>query len=1665
MLYSAKPFKSTNLGKKIVTAGVCIFAFISLKAQAPVAAFTPSVTSGCAILPVVFTDNSTGSPTSWHWDFINNTNPALNTSLDGVQNPFKTLDAGVWTVKLTVQNGSGTSSASQTITAFAAPTAAFDPSNASGCYPLKVQFTDKSTSPTSGITKWEWIFGDGNTSTEQNPSYVYKSAGTLTASLKVTNAAGCFDFSNPATITINGGVKASYTTTTSQSCKPPATVTFTNTSQEYGNVSYLWDFGDGTTDNSKNPSPHTYNTVNSYTVKLIAQSDQGCIDTLVQNNQINIVNNVTSNFSISTPACSNNNVTFTNTSVPQPFTATWSFADGTASINGVPTVTHSFTNSGSYQVKVINNFGTCIDSITKPITIVSGIVPGFDATKILNCQSPVTVDFKDTSAGSPTTWLWNFGDGQTSASQNPSITYTGQGNYTVSLTATNAAGCSNTVTKFSYIKISVPNVGISIPVTGGCSMLDINATAIVTNNVDGIQSYTWDFGDGSSPFISTSSPLVTHHYGTLGTFTLKLTVLTNSGCSISRTTTIKVGSKPTLVNFTADNTNPCAGSIVTFKDLSTPQKPNPNPGNLPGIDQWIWNFGDGSSTSSLQNPTHKYTDDNGGTGYTVKLIAYNSGCADSVSKTAFINVKPPVAKFTANINCNNKKQFLITPKISPGSTVTWDFGDGTTSTNPNLTSHTFPDYNTTYNVKLTAINGGCTNIADPVTLLTLSVDSSFTFTPSSPVCRRANIAFTPNSDVSSTKSYLWDFGDGQTSAGRNPTKAYTSNNNYGDFTVKLTVTDTNGCSSSTTKPLSVKGIAPNFSLNRSNGCIGTSITVANTSVIPAGASPIWLWDFGNGTTSSTPVPPNSTTYSYDKQGNYAVKLKVTDGGCTDSLSRTIIITQPYADFSADTASCPGAVVQFTDKSAGNSLKYSWSFGANATPVPPSTTTSQNPSVLYAGNMSVPVGGTTRAVKLTVTDANNCQKDTTHIIRFDKPSISFTPTTATTNCPPLVLNFKPNPHFVSSYNWDFGDGTNSAVDSPAHTYFYANPAGYTVTVTVTSPGGCTATASSQPIKVFGPSGNFSFNPKAACKDSTIKFTVANTNGVGKYIWDYNDGAPSITTTVPNSSHKYTVRGNYIPRVILINPDSSCLIPIPAPGDPNQDTLKIIGIDPKFSLSQILLCDTATVTFTNTSQTNGTINSIVWDFGDGSPTSTTDPVSHFYTWNSNSRISYSVKMSITTSEAVCTQSVTYKDTIVAYQSPQISIKSDKDFCEAAPAVFQATLENAMNFPPITWQWDFGNGQTANVQNPAAQSYSTAGSYTVKARATNSKGCVGEADSTITIHPLPPTNAGVDSLICYGQSVQLTATGADTYQWISPSTPTLSCTSCASPIATPTAKTDYVVAGTTTFGCTKNDTVTIAVNFPVQVLVNPDKDSLCIGQSVQLKAAGAATYTWSPANGLSSTSISNPVAKPDTSTIYRVIGTDSKACFFDTAFVNIAVFKYPAIELGPDASIPSGTSYQINGTGSNDIVSINWKPSTGLSCINCLNPVASPERTTNYTAIATNNGNCSVADNINIIVFCNEQNFFMPNTFSPNNDGMNDVFYPRGKGLAGIQSLRIYNRLGQKVFEKQNFMANDPSAGWNGIINGEKAPQDVYVYIIEFVCSNSNVVSYKGNVSLIR
>jgi gliding motility-associated-like protein len=275
---------------------------------------------------------------------------------------------------------------------------------------------------------------------------------------------------------------------------------------------------------------------------------------------------------------------------------------------------------------------------------------------------------------------------------------------------------------------------------------------------------------------------------------------------------------------------------------------------------------------------------------------------------------------------------------------------------------------------------------------------------------------------------------------------------------------------------------------------------------------------------------------------------------------------------------------------------------------------------------------------------------------------------------------------------------------------------------------------------------------------------------------------------------------------------------------------------------------------------------------------------------------------------------------------------------------------------------------------------------------------------------------------------------------------------------------VKGTSSKGCVSFDSVSLTVKYPFKLTFSK-ADTLCVGRSVKLFAQGTDKYTWFPSTGLDNPNISSPTASPATTTTYQVIGSDSKGCFGDTAYIPVKVYPIPEVSAGADQTINVGKEIQIVPTISQDVTSVVWTPSIGIVSQNYPSITVKPTESLEYTVRAKNEGGCIAEDKVSVYVTCNNSNIFVPNTFSPNGDGANDIFYPRGSGLFKILNLKVFNRWGEVVFERSNFNANDASAGWDGTFKGKPLAPDVFVYMLQVVCDNNSILTFKGNIALIR
>jgi gliding motility-associated-like protein len=187
-------------------------------------------------------------------------------------------------------------------------------------------------------------------------------------------------------------------------------------------------------------------------------------------------------------------------------------------------------------------------------------------------------------------------------------------------------------------------------------------------------------------------------------------------------------------------------------------------------------------------------------------------------------------------------------------------------------------------------------------------------------------------------------------------------------------------------------------------------------------------------------------------------------------------------------------------------------------------------------------------------------------------------------------------------------------------------------------------------------------------------------------------------------------------------------------------------------------------------------------------------------------------------------------------------------------------------------------------------------------------------------------------------------------------------------------------------------------------------------------------------------------------------------DTDYVHVEVFAAPTVDAGKDQEVLAGTKVELSATGKN-IATYLWSPSQGMSCKDCQETEVTALESTTYVVDVLSAHGCRASDSVNIYLFCDGRQVFLPNVFTPNNDGKNDVFYPRGTGINLVKSFRIYNRWGELLFERSNFQLNDETYAWDGIYQGETVRPDVYVYVVDAVCTTGKPVLVKGDVTLIK
>jgi len=1517
------------------------------------------------------------------------------------------------------------------------------------CTPLAVQFKSVDSSGSHS-----WVLGNGNTPTTPNPSAIYTQPNTYT--ITHTHTKNGTSASKSMTITVYPSPVADFTATATSVCPgTQVTFTFSGSLGMTGTANYSWVFGNGSAPATGSGSPvtTTYTTPGTNHVTLTVTNSKNCFASITKQNFVTVKEKPTVNFTANrTDFCADDTAAVEFTPIVSgaqtPYTYTWELGGpGNPTTNAVmPSHTYPGPAPAQYTVKLtVQSSNGCTETITKT-NYIRLHDPKASFTAPAKACVYATVNFTNTSTPTGAGYTWTFGDGGSSQSINPSYTYSTPGTYSVRL-ITIAGGCADTAIKTIEI-LPQPNPQIVTNPDSLCPAPQL----VCYSTIPAMASYDWNIQNetGIKTF-TTANPCVL--FGKNGCWPTVLRVVDANGCKDTVTHMLAihelnivstVNNKYTPYPGIADSgcvSFPAAFTVNIFKGDPLLYPCSDSNRLYPyGIKKVKWKFGDGDS-SSAQHPVHIYTD----SGYykITVVVETNNGCIVRDSMRIKVGYKPIIDSLVASdtVICPKSSVYFVA-HVRGYDTLGywWDFGDYKTATRlgDSTVSHYYyggPPCIDSHTVKLVASHKGCVSDTFKKEKYIVMLPPCAEFEWDIDTCSKPlTVRFTNRSKGDS--SWVWFFGDGDTSTQRNPIHTYPVK---GYYTVRLIVhNDSTNCYDTMSKRIFFGDNSPDVIANKTTLCVGDSVDFWAYQTGDSSAA-IFTW-FIDGI--SVASHQDVLIYKFLNPGVYTVMVTAYNlqTKCTDTVTKTdwITVGGPTAAFKADeTLVCRPDTINFTDTSyagEGTTLTWRrWFFGTSLSDTVRTNNTTISKYYDSTGDFDV---------ALIVSDNLGC-KDTIYkpqYVHIHKPVAAFSVNTPV--CVGAEVTFNNSSTNAVSYSWTFGDGgTNTTDRDPKHTY--STMGLFNSQLVVTDSLGCKDTSDIVPVTTTKPIADFTVSDSVTvCAPLIVNFDATISIRARSYTWYFDDGSTpgsKKTHTVAYSDPKeYKVK-------LIVRDSMGCKDSITKP-------VRVLGYAGSFSYSPVEGCVPLTVNFTN--HIRGNIPTIIWDFGDGNSllgNYQTPNVSYTYT-----KPGKFLPRMIFNNGMGCQVGSDGIDTILADDA--IADFETGPACEYSIVEFINKSVGVIKPLTIT-NWTFHDGSFSALNNPKRK-YGAPGDYPVKLYVKNANGCEDSLEKNITINKPLEVYAGGDTIICLNDSAQLMPTGGVSYEW-SPGA-TLSCTTCPNPFAFPKVKTRYTVISTDINGC--HDTATAVVDLKTHVVsIVGAGGEICQGETFTLNVSGARTYAWSPAAALDDYTSANPKASPWETTKYRVVAYEG-SCIPDTSHVDLTVHPKPTVTVRGENTIVAGTSADLLASGEH-IARFLWSPSATLSCETCSNPIASPFKTTTYTVKVFTKYECVDSANVTIKVMCDESQLFVPNTFTPNGDGVNDIFMVRGTGITTLKSFRVYNRWGQVMYERTDVSVNDKTYGWDGNFNGAQLPPDVYVWTVEAYCENGDLLKLKGDVTIIR
>lgn len=1613
--YTIKMFYDNGGASAMVSQNITIF-------PSPSVTFTASDLAVCQGQTVSFSANPTGGTPNYTYTWATNSGSAVsNSNLQSIVDTFNVTSTINVTVIINDANGCQASQ-TQLLTVDPLPNATFTSSTPASCQPPQ-NITFTSASLPVGTTH-TWDFGDLSpvlTTTTDPTTHTYNTVGSFVVTHIVTTAAGCSD---TATGTTSFGllppiINGLTSNIMDSACVGTGVDLFwtpypnTNTTISWNaNVSGSVPVSPST---STSPNPvFTYSTAGNYTITATMTDAAGCFSTQLINIKIHSLP-VFDFYADDTFKCTSPlNTHFTIISVT-PLQVGWT--PSTITPATWPTFNASFTAPPASQTitATATDFNGCTSTVTKNNYItIQNAVADFTSNKGIPaemCQGQsVTFDAGISSGAGTLTYNWTFTGGSpaTSTLATPTVTYNTQGQYPVTLTVTDANGCTNTKTLTLGAKVGAHINPLSYYLTSGAVLCASQVVTFLNGTSPQPPGATaqWVVYNANSAFYGSGWNTGTVAVNGFGTFQTKL-ITNNNGCkdSISDpTVTINVQGPVALFGVSAISACKLPQQIC-FLDTA-------NTGS--GTKNWYVNnqlIGTGTAPC--------YTISAPGA-YNFKLIIQGAQCTDSLKIT--VNATDVSADFTSDpVDICAGGLINFYPVIN-GLAYYWDFGDPANNGNQSPPYHI---YNTPgdYPVKMYASGSGCIDTSG-VTMIHVGGINTTTFATIQQGCTPLNVQFN-NAIVSSfptgttVNTWSWDFGDGNSANTPNPLHTYTQS---GSFQVVLYVTDANGCTTSDSLQTLIDVSQPiaAFSANYPINCTGNPITFTSSS---QGFGTItYIWHFGTG----TPQISNQSTinHQYTSNGTYTPTLIIEDIlGCKDTLVLSNYINISPLDVSftitGTTIDCPPLPSTFTAtvNSAHNvpNNNFVWYYSGFAGYEGIGIGNPKQHNYLVPGNYS-PV--------LVATSDAGCQDTVTQTNAIDvqgpTAAITFNPHQA---CPGENISLTAvGTAGVISYTWILpGSTPTNPTGANVNVSFPASMGGtYIQPYVLITDGNCPVTMPAyDSVYIFKPPvSNFVADDTVACLPSTIGFTATSTQGdaaITTYQWNFGETA-GINATGATSTHAYnTAIGFYTP--YLISTDANGCSDSLA----KFEYIKIIENNQPLPVAMQAVSVTGdnqiTVSFS-------AFNNVLGDFGQYVIERQTNgvggfvPVGTVTTVNNPVFIDNSVNA---TSNTYCYQ------VKVENGCQNQSIASDID---CSVNVVASPLSGAIG---LGW-----NGYTGWTQ---VQSYKI---YKVNDYSTTSATLIGSVSGTTTNFIDSVTIRCSDPASYRIKAIQQ-GTGLEVWSDSVTSHPDLAGLSTLSHIKVATVE---------------SSKVKVQWDLPTNV-------SFLQGMRLEKRVNGV----FIPLQNYLTTDVQEYIdsdvnVNTQTST-YSVIALDS--CGNETQAGRVGETMVLTVLPAGSRLILSWTPYSQwkSGIAKYDIelLDINTQTWTNIGSVGAATTsfsdeeirFAQPENCYRIVAVEKNGGNARSMSNES----CGrlEPVVYVPTGFTPNGDGVNDFFIIKSIFISAYK-IRIYDRWSKLIYE-----STDVTKGWDGTINGTLAPEGTYVYHLEIVGNAGDKKQKNGTVTIVR